>query len=206
MAIRAVIFDFGSVLVRLEDPGPRRAWEKRLGLPEGGLAELVFGSEVAARASVGQAPDSAVWDHVARVLGLDEAQLAQLYADFWAGDHLDTALVAFLRSLRPRYKTAILSNAQYGARDAFMDVYGLHHVVDLMVISAEEGVAKPDPLIYRRTLERLDVQPTEALFVDDRLENVAAARALGMRAVHFSDPETALAQVREILAEAPLDA
>jgi putative hydrolase of the HAD superfamily len=201
MTIRAVIFDFGSVLVRLEDPSGRQEWEERLGLPEGGLAELVFGSEVAARASVGEVPDSAVWDHVAEVLGLDQGQLAQLHQDFWTGHRLDDNLADFLRALRPRYKTAILSNALYGARDVFVGVYGLGGAVDLMVISAEEGVAKPAPEIYRRTLERLGVRPEEAVFVDDKIENVEAARAIGIRAIHFTDPTSAIADVKRILAE-----
>lgn len=53
--------------------------------------------------------------------------------------------------------------------------------------SADLGLAKPDPQIFKVTCERLDARPEDLLFVDDRLENVEAARALGIRSVLFTD-------------------
>jgi HAD superfamily hydrolase (TIGR01509 family) len=57
--------------------------------------------------------------------------------------------------------------------------------VDDILISAEVGLAKPDPRIYRLAAERLGVRPDEAVFVDDFAANVEGARAVGMRAIHF---------------------
>lgn len=197
--IRAVIFDFGGVLVRTEDHGGRRKWEGRLGLPEGGLSGAVFDSEVSARASVGQLPETAVWEHVARTLRLDDAGLALFRRDFFAGDRLDAALVQFIQGLRPAYKTAILSNAWDGARRAFNEVFGLGAAVDEMIVSAEEGVAKPDARIYRIAAARLGVEPDEAVFVDDMAENVAGARAVGMFGVQFLSTPQTIADVRKFL-------
>ena len=59
----------------------------------------------------------------------------------------------------------------------------------MVVVSALEGVAKPDERIYRITLERLGVAPQEALFVDDSPVNVEAARKLGIQTVLFTTPE-----------------
>ena len=50
---------------------------------------------------------------------------------------------------------------------------------------------KPDTRIYRIALGRLNVKPNEAIFVDDFSDNVAAARALGLTGVHFTDPQQA---------------
>ena len=44
---------------------------------------------------------------------------------------------------------------------------------------------KPEPIIFKRTLERLGRKPAESIFIDDFLHNVAAARQLGMQAIHF---------------------
>ena len=199
MAIRAVIFDFGGVLVRTVDTSSREKWEQRFGLPAWGLARIVFESAVSVRAMLGQLPEAEVWDHVAETLHLDADELQELRRDFWAGDRLDTALADFLRGLRPRCKTAILSNAWGNARAVFIDKFGLDEVVDAMVISAEEGVTKPDPRIYRIALERLGVRPEEAVFVDDFAENVEGARAVGMRGVLFRDSAQAMAEVEEHL-------
>jgi putative hydrolase of the HAD superfamily len=59
------------------------------------------------------------------------------------------------------------------------------------VTSAEIGVMKPDPRIYQVALDRLGLSPPEAVFVDDFIENVEAARRLGMGGVHFVEPDQA---------------
>src|SRR5437764_645748 len=131
--IRAIVFDFGGVLVRTEDPAGRRQWEARAGLDAGELDRLVFNSEVALRATVGEATDRAVWEHVATTLKLAADQLAACQADFWAGDKLDQDLVALLASLRPRYQTAILSNYWSNGREWIAHTYGLEHAVDIII-------------------------------------------------------------------------
>ncbi len=182
--IRAVVFDIGGVLVRTEDLEPRRKWEKRFGLPEWGLADLVFNCPASRRASVGQATRHEVWAEVARQLSLAPAELAELKADFWKGDTWDADLLAFVRSLRPRFQTGIISNAWPDAREA-VQAHVNGETFDVIIFSGEEGVEKPDPEIYRRALAQLNVAPAEAVFIDDMLPNVEAARALGMHGVHF---------------------
>jgi putative hydrolase of the HAD superfamily len=194
-----VIFDFGDVLFRTEDPSGHRKWEQRLGLPEGGLTSIVFESEVANRSMVGEATEADVWEHVAATFDLNDEHLRELWRDFWSGDRVDAELVRFLGGLRPRYKTAILSNAWPGAREVFTQVLGLGDVVDEMIISAEEGVAKPDARIYHIAVGRLGVQPEETVFVDDMAENVQGARAVGIRSIQFKSTEQAIAEVRKCL-------
>lgn len=185
MPIRAVVFDVGGVISRVKDGSKIQAWEARLGLPERGLSKIIFGTEMSARAMVGQISESELWKHVGATLGLSAEQLDKLRLDFWAGWQLDAELVSFMRGLRPRYKTALLSNALSNARQAFVDQFGLGDAVDAMIISAEEGVAKPDPRIYHIALARLEVRPEAAVFVDDVLENVQAAQALHWHGVQF---------------------
>jgi putative hydrolase of the HAD superfamily len=204
MTIRAVIFDFGGVLIRSQDESGRRKWEAHLGLAEGELAAIVFGCDASVRATVGGLSSEEVWQHVAERFGLDSAQLRELQHDFWSGDVFDAELLQFLRDLRPRYKTAILSNAWPNARDLFVNHFGLGSAVDAMIISAEERLAKPDPRIYRVAVERLGVAFHEAVFVDDMEENVEAARQLGMKGVHFRNAPQALAEVRAHLDAQPL--
>ena len=199
MPMRAVIFDFGDVLARLEDPSGQRKWEKHLGLQEGGLAMAVFESEVAGRSMVGHATEAEVWEYVAVNFGLDDERLAELQRDFWSGWRLDTKLVGFLGNLRPRYKTAILSNAWPGTREVFTEMFKLDQAVNEMIISAEEGVAKPDHRIYQIAVSRLGVQPDEAVFVDDLVENVQAAQAFGMWSILFKSTQQAISEVQGYL-------
>ena len=197
--LRAVFFDFGGVLLRTEDRAGRRKWEARLSLPERGLEDAVFNGEAARRASLGELPESAVWQSLAQRFGLDDSQLEELQHDFWAGDKLDDQLVHFLRGLRPRYKTGVLSNAWTDARTAFTEKYGLSSAVDALIISAEVGVVKPDARIYRLAAEALGVLPEEAVFVDDSAQNVQGARAAGMKAVQFVSTAQTVKEVRQLL-------
>lgn len=198
--IKAIFFDIGGVLMRTHDLEPRRKWERRFGLPDWGLTALVFDNPLARAATVGQATTGAVWAEVARRLALTPAELAQLQADFWRGDRLDQDLLAALRAWRPRYKTGIISNAWPTARAELGDRLNAD-TFDVIVFSAEEGVQKPDPVIYQRALARLSVTPAEAIFVDDVPENAAAASALGLHGLRFTDPAQTLRDISMLLAE-----
>jgi putative hydrolase of the HAD superfamily len=91
-------------------------------------------------------------------------------------------------------RTAMLTNMSIELADCIRRVRPLEHWFDAVVVSAEVRRVKPDPEIYRLCLARVDAAPGEALFVDDRPENVSAAAELGMRTLHFAgdDPVAAL--------------
>ena len=199
MPIRALIFDFGGVLYRTEDTSGRARWEQRLSLAPGALESEVFDAEVSRRAAIGRASTEEVWAAVARKFGLNDEEMRQLQRDFWAGDRLDTRLVEYIQTLRPRHRTAILSNAWPDARQFFIEHCGLGDKVDEIIVSAEEGIAKPDPRIYRRAAERLGVALDEAVFVDDMPANVEAACACGMCGVLFRTTDQAIADIERCL-------
>jgi epoxide hydrolase-like predicted phosphatase len=166
------------------------------------LYHTVFDSPIAAQATVGQAPAAAVWAHATALYKLAPPTLARLQADFWSGDRRDDALVAFIRALRPAYKTGILSNAWSDGRAIIGEMFGLADAVDDIVVSAEVGVAKPDGRIFAFALARLDVRPEEVVFVDDFARNIEGARAFGMQVVHFRDTAQAIAEVQAYLGRA----
>jgi putative hydrolase of the HAD superfamily len=83
-------------------------------------------------------------------------------------------------------KTAILSNGVPEVMDRVRAERPLMELFDAVVVSYELGHAKPDREIYEATLAAVDVAPHDALFVDDRLENIEAANSLGLRTFHFT--------------------
>ena len=74
---------------------------------------------------------------------------------------LNTDLLSFFRSLRPRYKTGILSNAFFEVRARITEAFHIEHDLDLIMISSKERYHKPQPEIFRIALDRLGVQPEE---------------------------------------------
>ena len=88
-----------------------------------------------------------------------------------------------LRELSKRYKIGIIANQNPGSRER-LEKIGLLKYIDLVVASAEEGVAKPDLRIFRIALERAACKPEEAVMVGDRIDNdIIPAKKLGMKTV-----------------------
>lgn len=195
MSIRAVVFDIGGVLLRIQDRGYHRKWETTLGLAEGALGKEIYVSEVSSRATLGQASVGDVWQYVTLMFSLNTEQVEELRRDFSATEVMDEELLTFLRSLRPRYRTALLSNAWPGARELHNQRYRLCDAVDEMIFSAEEGLAKPDPAIFTLAARRLGVQLDETIFVDDWPPHVEAARSLGMHGIVFENTNQVMAEV-----------
>jgi epoxide hydrolase-like predicted phosphatase len=197
--IKSVIFDVGGVLVRTHDQSGRRKWEACLGLKPGSLAQLVFNSEPGCKAQLGQASSQEVWAWVGTHLGLNRDELATLKHDFWAGDQVDHDLCDYVRRLRTRYHTGMLSNSWARDSRAMAKKFGFADCFDVFVTSAEVGVMKPDARIYQIAMQRLGVSPSESVFVDDFSENIEAARRLGMYVIQFAAPAQAREQLEELL-------
>jgi len=199
MPIKAVIFDFGGVLVRTEDRGPRTQLASRLEKTYAELGKLVFDSGSSQQAQLGEITSAQHWEQVRKVLNISPAELLEVRGKFWEGDSLDGNLVDHLRGLRPRYKTALLSNAWDDLRQYIEEDWQIEDAFDQMIISAEVGLVKPDERIYQLTISKVGVDPAEAVFVDDFSNNVTGARAAGLHAIHFKGPDQALADLQQLL-------
>ncbi|HMN58752.1 MAG TPA: HAD family phosphatase [Anaerolinea sp.] len=203
--IRAVIFDIGGVLVRTENGQPRETLGFQFGLDRKGIEGLVFGNPASALAEIGQADESAVWKTVQDKLGLSADQLSVFRDRFWEGDRLDMPLYEWLTMLHPRYKTALLTNSWLrDPLDLFIKRYHLPEqrvrgAFDAVISSAAVGFRKPDPHIYQAAIDALGVQASEAVFVDDFEQNVAAARDFGLHAVHFTGADQVVLELHSLL-------
>jgi epoxide hydrolase-like predicted phosphatase len=204
MAFTAVIFDIGGVLE--VTPGTRwtERWATRLGLVPsellGKLAPIWAGGELGAISL------STVERQTAAALGLNTADLQAFMNDLWT-EYLGTlneGLAAYFAGLRPRYRTAILSNSFVGAREREQAAYGFEGIGDVIVYSHEEGVMKPDPRFYAIVCERLEIRPEPAIFLDDRQICVDGARRAGMTAIRFIDTAQAIAEIDARLGRTPL--
>ncbi len=182
-----IVFDLGAVLI---DWDPRYVYRDLFpGDPAGMEAFL---ADVTSATWNHQMDAGKPWaDAVAELVAIhpERRDLIEAYWTRWAdmlhGDIPDT--VAILRELRDRGAVRLLALTNWSAetfpvaRERF-DFLGWFEGI---VVSGEEGVAKPDPAIFAILLERYGVTAAEALFVDDRPENVAAAEAAGMQGVVF---------------------
>jgi epoxide hydrolase-like predicted phosphatase len=201
-SIKALIFDFGGVLVRTESHEPRRQVAERLGLSHEELYAIVFESEASILAELGRMSSRARWQRVSNLLGLQSAEeCVAIMQEFFSGDVLDTELVKCIRRMHGRYKMALLSNFTDSLPRLIENEFGLGDCFDVIIVSALVGVRKPDPAIYHLALERLQVAPEEAVFIDDMPENVRAAASLGIHAIQFKSREALCAELSTLLGD-----
>jgi putative hydrolase of the HAD superfamily len=195
MSIRAVFFDLGGVIVRTEYQSPRQQLADRLGLDYDDLSRIVFDSETGIKATVGTITSQQHWEAVMKRLKRSHEEIATIRDEFFAGDIVDHEIIKFLRSLRGTCKTGLISNAWSDLRD-FMAREKIIDAFDHIIISSEVGVAKPEAKIFQIALEQAGVSPNEAVFVDDFYVNIEGCEKVGMKGIHFTDAESALAQLK----------
>ncbi len=199
MSIRAVIFDFGGVLVTMVDDRPRMELAEQLQLPLPRLDELIFFSESAQQASRGQISVVKHWQTVGEALGISLSDMPEFLNKYWSADEVNWKLLEFIKGLRPRYKVGLLSNAWDDLRQTIHERWNIDGLFDEMIISAEVKLVKPDPRIFHLAVQRLGVQPGEAVFIDDIAENISAAQREGLTAIQYLNLAQIMAELERIL-------
>ena len=202
--IRAVLWDFGGVI--LESPFDAfRRHEEEQGLPRDFIRRLNAAD-----------PDRNAWARFERS-EIDLDAFCELFeAEARAAGHpLDARavvrllagevrpeMVAALRNVKARYKTACLTNNVRAARrppEKERQVAEVMALFDLVVESSKVGVRKPEPRFYEIACEMLGVRPEEAVFLDDLGVNLKPARAMGMRTIKVGTPAQALDELEAVL-------
>ena len=210
MSFRAVIFDLGGVVF----PSPFdvfAAYERDHGLPDRFIRGVVAASA-----------DHGAWARLERSeltiaeFGVEfsaecaaaggSVDAAELMREIGRGFEPRPAMVQAISAIRDHgLKVGALTNnwASSPTEDEKRDSapHSLGHLgsFDVVVESAVEGLRKPDPRIYELVCERLDIAPTEAVFLDDLGVNLKPARAMGMTTIKVSDPDAALTELATVL-------
>jgi len=192
---RACIFDIGGVLSfapRITDFEVFSRWEQATGLEHGEITRRAQAAWQAGR--TGGISEEQFQRQLGENLSWSAQQVKAFMDDFWKEYRgaPNTELIAYLAGLRPRCRTALLSNSFAGARERQQE---LNDITDLVVYSHEVGISKPDRRIFTMTCAWLGVPAMHAAFVDDIGLYVDAARKLGMYGVLFVDNGQAMTEI-----------
>ena len=183
---KALIFDFGNVIITTSDYTPRHQWDQALGHSHGTVESHVHNGELWLQAQTGAISMADYWEDVRSRLGLSSEQVKQLAVDFYAGDTLDQALLDAIRAWREQgVIVGLLSNDSVELRPKLRHL-GIDDLFDPLLISGEIGAMKPDAAAYQAVIERLPQIPVaNMIFIDDRADNIAGAEAVGMVGVQY---------------------
>lgn len=115
------------------------------------------------------------------------------------GCFTNQALIEFISTeLKPRYKLGLLSNTSPEWMREFLTKNQLQGLFDTVVISGEEGIVKPSPVIFERTVERIGLAPGECIMIDDIEENCESAEGIGMKSLLYTSNEHLLTALKEL--------
>jgi putative hydrolase of the HAD superfamily len=192
MPLRAVIFDYGQVLSKSAEPAARARlleitglspeifdthyWKYRLAYDRGTLNGRTFWEAIAHGTDLALTPTQVEF-------------LIQQDIVLWAS--LNPVMLDWLTRVKAAgFKIAILSNMGEDLLAHMRKHFRWLDAFDHMTWSCELDMVKPEAAIYEHTLQKLGVRAEEALFLDDKIENIEGARQIGMHALLFRDPTT----------------
>jgi putative hydrolase of the HAD superfamily len=196
--VKGLIVDFGGVLTTNVFDSFREFCERE-GLDPGTVKEK-FRSDPAAleelrRLERGEYTEEEFAEVFGPIIGVSDTH--DLVERLFAGMQADEAMVEAVKAAkRAGVKTGLISNSwgrgRYD-RDAFPEMF------DGVVISGEVGMHKPEPEIFELGAEKIGLQPSECVFVDDLRENCAGAEAVGMTAILHRGAESTLPELERLL-------
>ena len=200
--IRAVIFDFGRVISAQKPDSLFRGYEDDLGLSPGTINRIMFESPAWKDALIGQMTLEEFWRVIGPELGLTTPDEIHTFKERYRADEaINKEVLNLIRRLKGQYKLAVLSNSPPGL-EKWLAEWHMLDLFDVVLCSGDEGVVKPNPVAFERTLKRLDVEPHEAVFIDDVGENVEAAHELGIHGIFFVNSEALAKDIEHLLSVA----
>jgi len=184
----AVIFDWGGVLIDNPNKKMFNYLSNYFGVDQKGL--IAFYRNNCNKALQIGVDEEKIWEDLYEKFKIDGSKKPKIWKEAVENSFVDRQEVwDFVAELREKgYKTGFLSNTERGAVEYFFEKK-YDKFFDATVFSCDEGMVKPDERIYRITLDRLEVKPNEAVFVDDKKENIDAAEKIGIAGILFREVE-----------------
>lgn len=188
--IKAIIFDFFGVLI---GDGFDVTYRTAGGDP---VKDKAFIQDLLDLTNRGEITTDEFRDKLCKQLGIsaEDYQLSMRTAEV-----VNQELLEYIKTLRPKYKTAILSNANIGSLERRIERKVLKEHFDDLIVSAEVGFVKPEPEIYKLAASRLGLEEGECVFVDDREGYVNGAASVGMYAILYEDFAKFKKELEELL-------
>ncbi|MDQ1402970.1 MAG: putative hydrolase of the superfamily [Actinomycetota bacterium] len=204
MSIKAVLFDFGGVILTSPFDAFER-YEERQGLPAGFIRSLNATNHTTnawaqlESSSVSIDEFCSLFEAEAEAAGADGRLVAADVLACLSGEVRPHMVEAVRRChSRPGLTTAMLTN-NFVADEGARDLSSVFAHFDYIIESSKVGVRKPDVRFYEIALREIGVSASEAVFLDDLGINLKPARALGMTTIKVDDPDVALDELEAVV-------
>lgn len=185
--IKAIIFDIGGVVTYNIGAYIRNDIVKTLGITKEQYEKACH--KLIPLLSTDKISEGKFWEKFVNLTGLSVKPPSNLWSrEFAKRRKLRKSVVSIIKRLRSKgLKIAALSNV-IKSHSRVNDQKGIYKLFDLLVLSYEVKLRKPNPKIFKLTLKKLGTKPEETVFIDNKLENVEVARKLKINGIYYRNP------------------
>jgi putative hydrolase of the HAD superfamily len=137
-------------------------------------------------------------DATAKYTGLSPEEVEEKY---WSINKFNQPMLDWIHDLKQsgQLKTGMLSNINRDWMDVSLPVFEQEKLFDAMVLSADVGLMKPDPAIFKMMADELSLMPNECVMIDDVASNIDGAKLAGMQGIIYVSPEQTQAELNHLL-------
>lgn len=192
--IKAVIFDWGGVLIDKPGKGIREYCAKQFGVSKDAFIEAL--NPFMPLFNSGKINEDVLWSKIGIALKKHPPKTNSLWGDAFRDIYIPKEeMWDLVKTVKKNgYKAGFLSNTELASVEYFKEK-GYPKLFDATIFSCVEGFSKPAPEIYKIALKKLAIKPEEAIFIDDREDYIEGAKVVGLRTILFHSPQ----QVKEEL-------
>lgn len=205
MTFKAVIFDFGNVIIDIEFQKIYQAFAKFTSKSEAYIEKRITEDQIFRRYESGQFSDAEFREVIRQTLGfpLSDHQIDAAWNAIFL--EIPAERIELIKQIRLKYPIYLLSNTnnihiEY-ANTYLKKSYGIDNLellFDKLFLSYEMGLWKPDADIYHTVLKDINLSANEVLFLDDNLHNIEAAKALGIQTILIEPPTSIIEYCKNI--------
>lgn len=195
--IKAIIFDLGGVVFS-SDGGTYEGRERLadlIGADKEEMHKLWFSKKEALL--TGKIKEDEYLKEIINNLRLS-IDVDELKEKIRGLNKIDEEMLSLIKDLRKKYDVAAINNEIMEWNEYRIQKFRLNDYFTAIISSCDVGVAKPEKKIYLIALKKLNVLPSETIFIDDREENLIAPRDLGMRVIEFKNREQLINELKKL--------
>lgn len=196
--IQATFWDFAGVLLHTVRGSFNSLLAERLDVPLIEIQRLI-NSPMNDRWDINEIDDETFYTYMLDTLNQPRERITIIQRFFSHDFYIDEQLLAYIKSLKGRYLTVLLTNFPAHIHDFMRTDWIVGDAFDDLVASCDVKLMKPDPAMYQLALDRVGCQPQETVFIDDRAVNIEAAKAMGMHCILFENPEQTIKDMDALL-------
>ncbi|MBO9616226.1 MAG: HAD family phosphatase [Dyadobacter sp.] len=203
--IRNIIFDLGDVILNIDVPIASKSFAELSGREQHEIFTIFKESEVFRQFETGLMDEPTFRNYVREILNFPDLS-DEAIDTAWNSLLLDLPpeRVELLKKLATKYRLFLLSNTSSihitqvnKILEASTGVEKLEDLFEIVFLSYEMGLMKPDTRIYQEVLDKAGLKAEETLFLDDNADNIRSAAQLGIETIHVQKPVTILEYLKD---------